>query len=448
MTTSSHVRPSSLTVVLVLAGLALAMPAGAAKPDTPQMPAAVAYQTVTSAGPLTDLYLGVDAAAQILHSGDVDWEVYPPDTRPGDYGTFLFIDGVLYAADFTGHGGTATSSIGTNTVLTPVSQTGVTGTGTSGDPYKVVTTVDAGTTGIRVTQTDSYVVGQESYRTDLVLGNSGTASKAVLMYRAMDCYLGGSDVGYGFVTGTGPGCSKNANNSPPGRIEQLVPLSTDNKYYEAHYSTVWSAIGTHNPLPNTCACATSTDNGMAISWELTVPAGGQVTRSHLTVFSPLGTEPLSTAKTADTPTAPAGGTDGYTITIHNPNVVDVALSSITDTLPAGFSYVAGSTTGATTSNPGIAGQVLTWTGPLNVPAGGDLTLHFQVTVSSQAGTYNNEATADGGTYTVAGTGPTAPITVGQAEPTVAIPALGTLGLFLLAGLLAATGTWVALRMRG
>jgi hypothetical protein len=49
----------------------------------------------------------------------------------------------------------------------------------------------------------------------------------VILYRAGECYLQNSDVGYGFVepSNNGPGCSVTANNRPAGRIEQWVPLT-------------------------------------------------------------------------------------------------------------------------------------------------------------------------------------------------------------------------------
>ena len=48
----------------------------------------------------------------------------------------------------------------------------------------------------------------------------------------------------------------------------------------------------------------------------------------------------------------------------------MTLNSITDMLPQGFSYIAGSSTGATTANPTVGGQTLTWNGPFTVPGGG------------------------------------------------------------------------------
>jgi uncharacterized repeat protein (TIGR01451 family) len=148
------------------------------------------------------------------------------------------------------------------------------------------------------------------------------------------------------------------------------------------------------------------------------------------------------SKTADAASATAGGADGYTITISNPNTAAATLNSITDTLPAGFTYTAGSTTGATSADPTIAAQTLTWAGPIAVPPGGTASIHFGVTVSSTAGTYLNTANADAGADTVAGTGPTAPVTVGGgggggppaaiAAPTLSEGMLAALILILLA----------------
>jgi uncharacterized repeat protein (TIGR01451 family) len=410
-----------------------------------------AFQTIASAGPLNQIFLGVDVAAQIAHTGDASYNVYPPDTTPGDYGTFLVVGGTLYAPDFENHGGTASGSIGVNVPFTPISQSGVGGTGTSGDPFTVTTVVGVGTTGLTISQVDSYVIGQESYRTDVSITNGSGSAVAALLYRAMDCYLGGSDSGYGLVTGTAVGCSATPNNSPPDRIEQLVPLTGGNNYYQAGYDEVWTAIGTHAPFNNTCRCTEQIDNGAGISWNIDIPAGGTVTRSNLTVFSPLGAQALFVTKTADAPSVAAGGADGYTIVVTNPNSTATTLNSIIDTLPAGFAYTAGSTTGATTADPTIAAQVLTWNGPFNAPAGGTVSLHFAVTASSTDGTYFNQATADAGTQTVAGTGLTAPITVGGGPPpppnVIPTPTLSTGMLAVLILLLLACGVIVARRAR-
>jgi len=420
-----------------------------------QNPAPVELQTaftqITSAGPLDNIFLGVDIAAQIGHTGDSSYEVYPPGTTPADYGTFVVVADTLYAPDMAGHGGTASGSIGTYTPFTSISQSPIGGSGTSASPFTVTTVVDVGTTGLTITQVDSYVIGQESYRTDVTVANGGGTPVSAILYRAMDCYLGGSDSGFGMLNGTAVGCSANANNVPAGRIEQIVPLSAGNNYYQSFYGAVWAAIGTHLPFPDTCDCTIEQDNGAGISWNITVPAGGSVTRSNVTVFSPTGAQALFVTKTADAASVAAGASDGYTITVNNPGA-DATLNSISDTLPPGFTYTAGSSSGVTTTDPAIAAQVLTWTGPFAVPAGGSVTLHFGVTVSTVDGTYTNQASADAGAAGVASTGATAPITVGGGGPppppgAISTPTLGSGMLAALILILLFAGLYARRRAR-
>jgi uncharacterized repeat protein (TIGR01451 family) len=448
-----HTRrtPRLLFAFATAIGLA-ASPALLAKGVTGSRPVELqtAFTQITSAGPLDNIFLGVDIAAQIGHTGDSSYEVYPPNTTPADYGTFVVVADTLYAPDMAGHGGTASSGIGTYTAFTPISQSGISGSGTNGAPFTVTTVVGVGATGLTITQVDSYVIGQESYRTDVTVANGGGAPVSAILYRAMDCYLGGSDSGYGMLNGTAVGCSANPNNVPAGRIEQIVPLTAGNNYYQSFYGSVWAAIGTHQPFPNTCDCNTAQDNGAGISWNITVPAGGSVTYSNVTVFSPTGAQALFVTKTADVANVDPGSSDGYTVTVNNPGA-DATLNSITDTLPAGFTYTPGSSSGATTADPTVAGQVLTWPGPFAVAAGGSLTLHFGVTVSSASGTYTNDVAVDAGAAGIADSGPTAPVTVGGVAPPagpISTPTLGEGMLALLALLLVAMGVFAGRRVRG
>src|SRR5205823_3003933 len=143
----------------------------------------------------------------------------------------------------------ATSSLGPYTPWSAVSQTPKSGAGTSSNPFKTVTTANAGGTGLTVTQTDSYVTGQESYRTDVAIHNGGGGAQTVVLYRAGDCYLQNSDSGFGFAgANNSVGCSANANNTPAGRIEEFFPITGGNQFLEDEYSNVWAAIGTKAPF--------------------------------------------------------------------------------------------------------------------------------------------------------------------------------------------------------
>ena len=85
--------------------------------------------------------------------------------------------------------------------------------------------------------------------------------------------------------------------------------------------------------------------------------------------------------------------------------------------PAGFTYVPGTTSGALTADPVIAGQQLSWTGPMVVAGQSTAMLHFEVTVATATGAYFNNASAlTDGLVAVAPTGDTARIDVVLAPP--------------------------------
>jgi PKD repeat protein len=267
------------TVVLsVLLGF-LFIPISSGSADVP-------YQDIVGNGPLDHLYLGNELSCQVATTIDGDvFEFYPPDTIPGDCGTFLAVGGTLYTPDFNNH--LATATFFTNPVpFTPVSQSPVTGTGTGDDPYTVVTVANAGAD-LQIQETDTYVLGDDEFRTDLRITNLSGADTSAVLYRAGDCYLSSSDVGFGFTdpsTGT-VGCQEDAGGVPGPRIAEFVPITAGSSFYEAHYSEVWEAIDTRQPFPNTCECDLSQDNGEGLSWNVTIPAGGQADVSHLVRWS-------------------------------------------------------------------------------------------------------------------------------------------------------------------
>jgi hypothetical protein len=293
---------SRLVIPAVLAA-ALLVPAGAQ--------AGVGTRNINSGGPLTNIWVDPTLSCQVSYAGDTAYEFYPSASIPGNCGTAVSVDGALYRSQRVPVNGT---------VFTQAGGTGVTGNGSSGSPFRISTTVEAGNSGIRLTEVVSYVAGLELYRTDLTIANSG-ASRLVRVYHAGDCYLQGSDVGYGFVEGSAAGCSTNPNNNPASRIEEFYPITGGNRFYEAGYSEVWQAISSQNPFPNTCRCTERIDQGAGLSWDVDVPSGGTRTVSYYTRFSPTGQigPPTNVA-----PPTGGGGTVNITnITNNNVTFVQV-----------------------------------------------------------------------------------------------------------------------------
>jgi hypothetical protein len=263
-----------LTVLTVLC------PAARAAADGPT--------TITSAGPLTQIAIGADLGCQVAHAADSAFEFFPSASSPGNCGTFLSLNGAMF--------GPANSAGAVSaTAFTPVSQSPVTGSGSASDPLKIVTEVAAGDTGVNLVETDSYVVGQESYRTDVTVKSTGGGGNFVL-YSAADCYLQNSDTGFGAVglAGSTVACrGVNQDGSPGGRIEGWNAITPGATYYEAGYSEVWQAIGSQQPFPNTCRCDELIDNGAGIAWNSSLPQGGTATFSHSKLISPTAAAPVA-----------------------------------------------------------------------------------------------------------------------------------------------------------
>jgi uncharacterized repeat protein (TIGR01451 family) len=119
---------------------------------------------------------------------------------------------------------------------------------------------------------------------------------------------------------------------------------------------------------------------------------------------------LSASKTTSTPTVvntPTGTQATYTIVLSNTGQCIIPNVSITDALPAGFTYAStgvigftGSATRPTTTNPTAGTANPVWSN-FTIPNGGTVSLTFTAKIASSVanGTYNNNASA---TTTTAG----------------------------------------------
>jgi hypothetical protein len=259
---------------------------------------AAANESVASTGPIENLTVGDDLSCQVSYIQGGTFEFYPPDTSPGDCGTFVSVDGTLYAPNFALHPRTATS-FGNWPSLTPRSES-MTGSGTSADPYAITTNAEAGSTGISLEQRMTYVVGQSSFRVDVTARNSSNAARAISVYWAGDCYASGSDIGYGFVRPEikSVGCSQTSDNNPPARTIQLLPLSPGSTGVEDRYHSVWDRIDSQQIFDNSCLCSDNVDNGVGLMWSTALPDGSTRTFS------------LQVALTEQQPSAPPIDTDG------------------------------------------------------------------------------------------------------------------------------------------
>ena len=419
---NAHPLRRTAANMLLSAGLALLALPGLAS-------AAHAAPISSATGPLTKIAISTTLNCSVDHLGDYHGEWFEEIAC----GTFVAVGDHIYGPQSIPAGEDLTSTAG-YLAFTPVSQSPVTGSGTAASPFTVTTVVSLGETGLTLTEVDTYVVGQESYRTEIKLSQTGGEARSVRVYRGGDCYLQNSDFGRGAVlNGNAPTCRAPAKSADPNRVLGFQPVTGGSTYIEGDYDAVWKAIGTRAALPNTIGDEWH-DNGVAVSWSVDIPASGSSRVSSLAFFSPVGHAPVTLTKTASVASAPAGNEVTYTITATNPGVLAETLTAIVDDLPAGFSYVPGSTTGLTTSDPTVSGQRLTWAGTFALPAAtsegpGVKTLSFKAKTSATVGVFTNSVDAQCEQCTVVGAESTAPVTVTQSttpppgtEPTTPPPA--------------------------
>ncbi|HEX9696819.1 MAG TPA: hypothetical protein VGB64_10980 [Actinomycetota bacterium] len=121
---------------------------------------------------------------------------------------------------------------------------------------------------------------------------------------------------------------------------------------------------------------------------------------------------VSLYKYADDWVSTSRAINGYTITASNYSPIAGVLTEIIDTLPEGFEYLPGSTSGRITDDPIIDGRKLRWKKRIEVRGYTSL-LRFEVRVASKPGRYHNVVDAKiKQPGIVNGTGATAQILVG------------------------------------
>jgi hypothetical protein len=270
----------------LLAGLALAFTpqVAAAKGQSPAQVTAPPAVTVINGNPL-QIHVGDDASFQVFNS-DVpgSGQVYPTDaTDTADMGWFVDAGGTLFAPNFDEHpAGSATSGIGTYTPFTPGTLSGVSGSGSAADPFRVTVTGTLAGSGLGATLQVSYVNGDNYFTKVFTLSNSGSAAAPVKIFLGADIYLASSDAGVPFREPNSGSPGGQDCGSPPTYTILLIPQSAPDAWSARGYSTVWSEIGARQL--SSSADAGCLDNGAGLQWNRTVPAGGAVSVQAATSF--------------------------------------------------------------------------------------------------------------------------------------------------------------------
>src|SRR4051794_1889702 len=132
-------------------------------------------------------------------------------------------------------------------------------------------------------------------------------------------------------------------------------------------------------------------------------------------------EPLRITLAPDADASGPNVFNGYTLRVRNDNPVPVTITELDLTMPGGFSYRQGTTTGALTSDPQLTGPgslTLRWTQDFDLPATGEAVVRVGVISGSALGDFLASARAipANGNFTTPTADRTARVTVEGADP--------------------------------
>ncbi len=124
----------------------------------------------------------------------------------------------------------------------------------------------------------------------------------------------------------------------------------------------------------------------------------------LAAFGPDGSIPLTLAFKADKTEVQPLDDNAFTVTLRNPNAGDASVPSIAVDHAGAWDAIPGATTGMTTVNPTVEGNVATWTADMKVAGHATGELRFGVTHRSGQRTATTNATPAGEIASLVSTG--------------------------------------------
>ena len=230
------------------------------------------------------LCLGTSAAAQQTVNGDIIQMVLydqgradvrvKPSTAAGPADPYIrqyYAPMAFYVKVEGGTGGSFTGGYLGGTAATPVSNTIVAVPGGS----KIVTIVDLGTTGLRLTQSFTYINGTRYITKEWLLENQGAVDHTdIRFFYGGDTYFGNNDSAYGFYDAANSMVYvRNLDTTNWGIMGFYAnPVTPADHYFEGQYST-GNSHATSGLLPDTVN-PSYVDAGYYLQWNRATLAAG------------------------------------------------------------------------------------------------------------------------------------------------------------------------------
>lgn len=328
--------------------------------------AASADTVANEAGPITSLTTNPDLSCSADVSGTPDAPVLGVGANCQ---TLVASGGTLNTPEgywLTGEGLEGSQIV--EQVWAPISQTN-TGSGTILDPF-VITTVVSGDE-IQLTQIDTYASGRSSYSTAIEVENTGNEAATPIIYRIADCAV----EEYGYLSyaapsiGDGSPVCRSVAGIPTGQwgegttagddYSQLVPLTAGSKFRIDQGRGIQYPIAYEQEFDDVVLFPDSArDNIQGLSWKLDLAPGASSTVAFQTHYSADGHRAVPSTLAASESVA---GESTVTVSFGAADAPVTLSGGMSVTLPAGASYVAGS---SSIGEPMVVGDVLIFTAPI------------------------------------------------------------------------------------
>lgn len=274
--------------------LCLASPAVAQKKSSINLQAksASVFETING-NPLT-VRVGDNNSFQVLNSAVPGVGQFYPDSSSdtGDMGWIIQVGGNQFAPTFD-----AAGSLGATVPYASPAVSAVSGAGTGASPYQVTVDGALGATGITTRQVVSYVNGNNYYSMRMTLTNASSTAQSARIFLGGDIYLAGDDSGIPTHQGASGAVGGSDCGAVPSYFILFIPQTPVTAWTGDSYSSVWSQIGAgalNNALATGCM-----DNGAALQWDRSIPAGASVSVEASVSF---GDIPVIVGPPAPTPT--------------------------------------------------------------------------------------------------------------------------------------------------
>ncbi|HKY47492.1 MAG TPA: fibronectin type III domain-containing protein [Acidimicrobiia bacterium] len=276
----------------------------------------------------------------------------------------LNIDGVAYTPG-------AISSINGAPFANTTQSGGSTGSGT------IAGTLETGVAGFDVDVTITYTLPNDYFNVTLVV-NRGATTQPLKLYHFIDSYLAGADEGPGFFTAS----PATVGVAKPGTVEAFRHVSGPawTGYFSGNFQLPWPQVAAGQNFDDAINADPTTDNGFGIMWDLGTAAGTHTVSYDMILITDAPLVPDSMvaptavggdASAAVSLTAPAdngSAITAYTVTAL-PGGATCTVAAATSCAVSGltngatYTFTATATNGNGTSNPSVASNSVTPSGP-------------------------------------------------------------------------------------